>query len=87
MMQKLDDMYKQENEIVTKARKLKLEWEQIKDDIQVMEQLIISGTNGLVIIRDAGEHAVLVGIARADAKLGLVLLDMKRAAVKLEKMI
>lgn len=53
----------------------------------IMEQLIITGSNGLVIIRDAGEHAVLVGIARADAKLGLVLLDMKRAAKKLADMI
>lgn len=53
----------------------------------IMEQLIITGSNGLVIIRDAGEHAVLVGIARVDAKLGLVLLDMKRAARKLANMI
>ena len=52
-----------------------------------MEQVIITGSNGLVIIRDAGEHAVLVGIARVDAKLGLVLLDMKRAATKLSSMI
>ncbi len=52
-----------------------------------MEQVIITGSNGLVIIRDAGEHAVLVGIARVDAKLGLVLLDMKRAAAKLSSMI
>lgn len=52
-----------------------------------MEQVIITGSNGLVIIRDAGEHAVLVGIARVDAKLGLVLLDMKRAANKLSAMI
>ena len=53
----------------------------------LMEQVIITGSNGLVIIRDAGEHAVLVGIARVDAKLGLVLLDMKRAAKKLAEMI
>ncbi|MHA2327874.1 MAG: roadblock/LC7 domain-containing protein [Candidatus Hodarchaeales archaeon] len=53
----------------------------------IMEQVIITGSNGLVIIRDAGEHAVLVGIAREDAKLGLVLLDMKRAAKKLAEMI
>lgn len=53
----------------------------------IMEQLIINGSNGLVIVRDAGEHAVLVGIARMDAKLGLVLLDMKRAAKKLADMI
>ena len=52
-----------------------------------MEQVIITGSNGIVIIRDSGEHAVLVGIARVDAKLGLVLLDMKRAAKKLEAMI
>ena len=52
-----------------------------------MEQVIITGSNGTVIIRDSGEHAVLVGIARIDAKLGLVLLDMKRAAKKLEAMI
>ncbi len=56
-------------------------------DRGIMEQLIISGSNGLVIIRDAGEHAVLVGIARVNAKLGLVLLDMKRAAKKLADMI
>lgn len=56
-------------------------------DRGIMEQLIISGSNGLVIVRDAGEHAVLVGIARVGAKLGLVLLDMKRAAKKLADMI
>ncbi|MHA1225873.1 MAG: roadblock/LC7 domain-containing protein [Candidatus Hodarchaeales archaeon] len=53
----------------------------------VMEQVIITGSQGLVIIRDAGEHAVLVGIARVNAKLGLILLDMKRAAKKLSEMI
>ncbi len=53
----------------------------------IMEQVIITGSNGLVIIRDSGEHAVLVGIARANAKLGLVLLDMKRAAKQLANMI
>ena len=53
----------------------------------IMEQVIITGSNGLVIIRDSGEHAVLVGIARVDAKLGLILLDMKRAAKKLANMI
>lgn len=53
----------------------------------IMDQVIITGTNGLVIIRDAGEHAVLVGIAKTNAKLGLVLLDIKRAAKKLAGLI
>ena len=49
----------------------------------IMHELVITGTDGLVIIRDAGEHAVLVGIAKPNAKLGLILLDIKRAARKL----
>ena len=53
----------------------------------LMDQVIITGTNGLVIIRDAGEHAVLVGIAKPNAKLGLILLDIKRAAGKLAGLI
>ncbi|MFX0123005.1 MAG: roadblock/LC7 domain-containing protein [Candidatus Hodarchaeota archaeon] len=53
----------------------------------IMDQVIITGTDGLVIIRDAGEHAVLVGIAKPNAKLGLVLLDIKRAAEKLAGLI
>ncbi len=53
----------------------------------IMDQVIITGTNGLVIIRDAGEHAVLVGIAKMNAKLGLVLLDINRAAKKLAGLI
>ena len=52
-----------------------------------MDQLIITGTDGLIIIRDAGEHAVLVGIAKTNAKLGLVLLEIKRAAQKLSGLI
>ncbi|MFX0204757.1 MAG: roadblock/LC7 domain-containing protein [Candidatus Hodarchaeota archaeon] len=53
----------------------------------IMDQVIITGTNGLVIIRDVGEHAVLVGIAKPNAKLGLLLLDIKRAAKKLAGLI
>jgi predicted regulator of Ras-like GTPase activity (Roadblock/LC7/MglB family) len=53
----------------------------------LMEQVIITGSNGLIIIRDAGEHAVLVAMTRVKAKLGLVLLDIKRAAEKLSGLI
>ncbi len=52
-----------------------------------MDEMIIKGSNGLIIIRDAGEYAVLAGITRSDAKLGLVLLDMRRCAQALADMI
>ena len=53
----------------------------------IMEQVIISGSDGLIVIRNAGEYAVLVAIVHIKAKLGLVLLDMKRASEKLSVLI
>jgi len=53
----------------------------------IMEQVIISGSNGLIVIRNAGEYAVLVAIVSVKAKLGLVLFDMRRAAKELSKLI
>ena len=52
-----------------------------------MDQQIIKGSRGYVIIMDAGEHAVLAGIARKGAKLGLILLDMRRCSAKLAELI
>ncbi len=52
-----------------------------------LQQLTIWGTDGLIIIRDAGPHAVLAGVASSEAKLGLILLEMKRAASALEAML
>lgn len=63
--------------------------ERVVDELERgrMDEMIIKGTEGLIIIRDAGEYAVLAGIARSDAKLGLVLLDMRRCSQTLADMI
>ncbi len=45
-----------------------------------LQQLFVRGDNGFVVIMQAGAHGVLVGLARKDAKLGLLFLDMGRAA-------
>ena len=45
-----------------------------------IEQLFLKGDHGFVVMMQAGEHGVLVGLARKDAKLGLLFLDMGRAA-------
>ena len=52
-----------------------------------IKQVIIEGDNGLVLIIEAGPHAVLAGVCRANAKLGLVLLDMRRAAARLSELV
>ena len=49
----------------------------------VLKEMIVKGDNGLVIIIQVGEEAVLTGTAMSDAKLGLILLDMKRTAKKI----
>ncbi len=45
-----------------------------------VEQIFVKGGDGYVVIMAAGAHAVLLGLARRDAKLGLVFLDASRAA-------
>ncbi|MGD2249877.1 MAG: roadblock/LC7 domain-containing protein [Candidatus Methanofastidiosia archaeon] len=45
-----------------------------------LSEVYVKGENGYVILMSAGENAVLTALARKDAKLGLVFLDMKRTA-------
>ncbi|MGC8825997.1 MAG: roadblock/LC7 domain-containing protein [Anaerolineae bacterium] len=52
-----------------------------------LEQVYIRGTNGYVFLSAVGEEAVLTVLARKDAKLGLVFLDMRRAAEDLSKLV
>jgi predicted regulator of Ras-like GTPase activity (Roadblock/LC7/MglB family) len=45
-----------------------------------LEQVYIRGDSGYVILTSVGEEAVLTAMAREGAKLGLVFLEMRRAA-------
>jgi predicted regulator of Ras-like GTPase activity (Roadblock/LC7/MglB family) len=49
----------------------------------LLDQVYIRGDAGYVILMSVGEEAVLTSLARQDAKLGLVFLDMRRAAADL----
>jgi hypothetical protein len=52
-----------------------------------LDQVYIRGDNGYVILTDISEEAVLTALARKEAKLGLVFLDMRRAAEDLRKLV
>ncbi|KPL87820.1 MAG: hypothetical protein D6802_00830 [Ardenticatenia bacterium] len=52
-----------------------------------LDQVYIRGDKGYVILTSVGEEAVLTVLARQEAKLGLVFLDMRRAAESLAKII
>ncbi len=52
-----------------------------------LEQVFVRGGNGYVLLRAVGEVAVLTVLARETAKLGLLLLDMKRAADDLARIV
>ena len=52
-----------------------------------LDQVFIRGKNGFVILTSIGQEAVLTALAREDAKLGLVFLEMRRAAEDLVSII
>jgi predicted regulator of Ras-like GTPase activity (Roadblock/LC7/MglB family) len=49
-----------------------------------MEEVYIRGEEGLVLLTAIGRDAVLTTLARSEAKLGLMLLEMRRTAAELE---
>ncbi|MCP4230816.1 MAG: hypothetical protein GY771_11830 [bacterium] len=53
----------------------------------MLNQVFIKGEEGYVLLMNAGEDAVLTALARADAKLGMIFLDMKRTAEDIGKVI
>jgi predicted regulator of Ras-like GTPase activity (Roadblock/LC7/MglB family) len=53
----------------------------------VLEQVYIRGSHGYVILTSIGEEAVLTALAREGAKLGLIFLEMRRAAEDLERVV
>ncbi len=52
-----------------------------------LEQVLIKGNNGYILMTYAGTDAVLTVMAKSQAKLGLIFLDVKRAAESLSKVI
>ena len=52
-----------------------------------LEQVYIKGNAGFIILTSVGAEAVLTALAHQDAKLGLIFLEMRRAAEDLAKLI
>jgi uncharacterized protein len=52
-----------------------------------LDQVFIRGSKGYVVLMSVGEDAVLTTLARSEAKLGLIFLDMKRAAEDLARLV
>ena len=52
-----------------------------------LEQVYIKGEKGYVVLMSVGEEAVLTALAREQAKLGLIFLDMSRAVKELEALV
>jgi len=52
-----------------------------------LEQVLIKGDKGYVLMTHAGEEAVLTVLAKPNAKLGLIFLDVKRAASSISEVL
>jgi predicted regulator of Ras-like GTPase activity (Roadblock/LC7/MglB family) len=53
----------------------------------LLDQVYIRGNQGYVILTAIGEEAVLTALAREGAKLGLIFLEIRRAAEDLERVV
>lgn len=52
-----------------------------------LQRVLLQGERGYVIMSACGSEAVLTVLAKQNAKLGLIFLDMKRAAESLGKLV
>jgi predicted regulator of Ras-like GTPase activity (Roadblock/LC7/MglB family) len=52
-----------------------------------LDEVYIRGVDGFVLLTAVGEEAVLTALAREEAKLGMIFLEMRRAADDLEKLV
>ena len=52
-----------------------------------LEQVYIKGNNGSILLTAVGAEAVLTALGRQDAKLGLIFLEMRRAAEDIAKLV
>ncbi len=61
--------------------------ERVVEEVEkgVPEQVTIKGSEGYIVLTSAGEEAVLTVTASNSAKLGLLYLDIKKAATELKK--
>ncbi|MEW5830836.1 MAG: roadblock/LC7 domain-containing protein [Chloroflexota bacterium] len=53
----------------------------------LLDQVYIKGNAGAIVLTSVGEEAVLTALARQEAKLGLIFLEMRRAAEDLAKLV
>jgi predicted regulator of Ras-like GTPase activity (Roadblock/LC7/MglB family) len=52
-----------------------------------LEQVYIKGGAGCIVLTSVGAEAVLTALARQEAKLGLIFLEMRRAAEDIIKLV
>ncbi|MCP4140566.1 MAG: hypothetical protein GY755_09805 [Chloroflexi bacterium] len=52
-----------------------------------LDQVFIRGTDGFIVLTSIGDEAVLTALARQKAKLGMIFLEMRRAAETLVKLV
>lgn len=52
-----------------------------------LDELYIRGSDGFVLLTAVGDEAVLTALASDKAKLGLIFLEMRRAAEDLSKLV
>ncbi|MEM5794037.1 MAG: roadblock/LC7 domain-containing protein [Candidatus Aenigmatarchaeota archaeon] len=56
-------------------------------EIGEFQQVIVNASEGQYVAIGAGEEAILIALLRKNANIGLILLEMEKAAKKIEKLV
>ena len=52
-----------------------------------LRQVLVKGDNGSAVITSAGPNAVLLALAKKEARLGLVFMELSRTSEEIEKIL
>ncbi len=56
-------------------------------EIGEFQQVVVNASEGQYVVIGAGEEAILIALLRKNANIGLILLEMEKAAKKIEKLV
>jgi predicted regulator of Ras-like GTPase activity (Roadblock/LC7/MglB family) len=56
-------------------------------EIGEFQQVVVNASEGQYVAIGAGEEAILIALLRKNANIGLILLEMEKAAKKIEKLV
>ncbi len=59
----------------------------VESGVGPLEEIVVSGKDGKVVLMSAGPNAILVGVVPNTVKLGLLLVELRRTASQIARVV